>query len=1107
LPSGDYLPIDDFANLEGCDLNGDWTIHVLDNIGIDNGYIFSWQLIFNQDIIPDDLWTFTNSFDDANTFWTGDGIVSDVDGNAIAQPTTSGDLEYVYTAVDDFGCTYDVTLPLHVLPATDPTCCSEPFANAGEDDVVCGPSYTLHTDLDLPVNNVLWAQIAGPGTTNFAGNETSTDPTVTVNQYGTYTYTLTEENLSPTCSDIDTVEITFYEIPNSNFSTTVIPCNGNVTTVTYNGNATAGATYNWNFGGGLPITGSGQGPYQVAWADAGVHTITLSVQENGCSSNESNETVLNPEELTHVLTTQDDPCNGTCEGLASVQADGGTLPYTYSWGPTSVSSDLCAGAYSITVTDDNGCETSENFVINEPAPIVITNVSTEDITCFNQANGEIIITAVGGYGALTYSWSDGGTGAQRLSLPAGMYGLTITDQNGCFITDQYTLTQPDELLISISPDQAHCEGEVSTITSQAVGGTEPYTYYWNSGSGFAPASNVITVAPSTTTTYVVYAQDANGCQTAPVSMTMTISPQMFMTLTTEDNRCHGSCDGEAQLFVDGGIPPINYSWSAPGAVYSNLCAGVYDVTITDMLGCQVDTVFQIHEPPQLFGDVYTTDATCNGYDNGEAFVEVVGGVPDYTYLWPDGSTEDDITAEAGVYTVTVADAHDCRIELDAVIGEPDRIELTMGSGDRWICKSNSTQLLAYAVGGTPIPGGSYDFIWSGTDGSEYIIHNPEVSPDTTTVYTVYAIDDNSCRSEEHEVTVNVYPDLMIESLTTSYDTICIGDPAIVEAVVSGGNGGPYQLTLHDGQVVPAPFTVYPMETTYYIVTLDDACGTPSVQDSVLINVMPRPANSFVSDKVEGCPPFSVKFNEMSEDEGQTYLWNFGDDGFAEVKNPTHVYETPGFYPVTLTVTSEFGCAKTVTVDHMIHVFEKPLADFYTDQDYVSVLDPEIQFFNISENADSAFWFFGDGDSSLFINPIHNFVNIGSYDVMLIAESIRGCRDTIVKTISVRDEFTFYAPTAFTPNGDGDNDFFMVTGNGIDPNEFTMRVYDRWGELVFETDAYDPDRPVGSAWDGTYQGDRSKGDRLLHHGVYSWYCRFKDFTGVWHEYEGTVTLMR
>jgi gliding motility-associated-like protein len=1108
MPAGDYLPVEDFSSLIGCPINGDWCIHFLDNLNLDDGNVFSVELHFSDDLIPggDNLWSYTTEYDTGSSstdlVWTGENVNPGTGGTQTANPTSSGTVDYVFTVTDDFGCSYDTTLSVNVLSAADPLCCEMPSPNAGADDQVCTNTYTLHTTLSNPINTITWTQISGPGTANFNGQENSTDPTVTVDQYGVYEFELYEENAGPACSATDIVQIAFYQTPTPTFTTTFVPCYENATTVTYIGNASSSATYTWGFDGGL-VVGSGQGPYQVNWTEAGVHPVSLVVEENGCFSNDTTINVLVPEELTYNLTVVDDPCYNSCEGFAQIDVQGGTPPYDYSWGSTNINDNLCVGDYGITVVDNNGCEVSQTYTINQPPELIINNITTQDLTCFNSNNGEIHIDAVGGTGQITYLWSDGGMGPDRINMPAGNYGLTVSDENGCSLTEFITLTQPDELLLTISPDDAICEGESAIVSTVAVGGTQPYTYYWDSGSGFNMGTNLITVTPDTTTTYFVYVEDANGCISPTVRMKLIVSQQMYMTLITEDNRCFQSCDGEASLQIDGGIPPLNYSWASDGSILQNICSGLYSVTVTDVIGCQVDTVFFIDEPPQMFANIFTEDASCYGYDDGQAIVEVVGGVPGYTYLWPNGSTNDTVNLGAGVHEVTISDANDCRLNLDAVIHQPDELRVQLVGGDRWICQTNSTQLNAQAIGGTQY----YDFYWTGNDGSSYVIHNPVVSPDSTTVYTVSVVDSHGCSSAPRNVEVKVYPDLEINYVVTSYDSICAGEPAIIEVGVEGGNGGPYYISLQDGQIVPAPFTVYPQETTNYILTLHDECGTPTVKDSILITVMPKPPVSFTSDKVEGCPPLRVQFNEMNEDEGRSYLWNFGDDSFAFTKNPVHVFQDGGSYPITLTVTSEFGCKNTKLIENMINVFPKPIADFYPNNSFVSILDSEIQFFNVSELAESSYWFFGDGDSSSFVNPSHNYSDIGEYEVYLVVESELGCLDTMVKTINVRDVFTFYAPTAFSPNGDGDNDFFMIYGNGIDPNEFYLSVYDRWGELVFETDVYDPDRPQESAWDGTYLGNRAKGDRLLHNGVYYWYCKFQDYTGIWHEKQGTVSLLR
>ncbi|HOZ31215.1 MAG TPA: PKD domain-containing protein, partial [Bacteroidales bacterium] len=360
-------------------------------------------------------------------------------------------------------------------------------------------------------------------------------------------------------------------------------------------------------------------------------------------------------------------------------------------------------------------------------------------------------------------------------------------------------------------------------------------------------------------------------------------------------------------------------------------------------------------------------------------------------------------------------------------------------------------------------------------------------------------------------TVTVNPDLEILSVTTSNDTICPGDPAIIHVAVIGGNGGPYLMTLQTGDVVPSPFSVYPDTTTMYYIQLEDMCGTPPVVDSILINVRPKPANVFVVEDINGCPPFAAQFYEQSPDLGQTYLWDFGDDGFATIKNPIHIYEIPGIYSVSLEVRDFFGCKNKRTVENMVTIYDKPNANFTAEPEIVSMLAPEIEFTNYSIGNINNYWYFGDGDSSLFVNPRHMYPGLGEYEITLIVESINDCTDTTTRKIIVQNEFAFYMPTSFTPNGDGMNDCMRPCGNGIDKSTFKMLIYDRWGNLVFETDKYDPDANCDAcsdgSWDGTDNGSRIKGDEILPNGLYHWFCEFNDLNGTLFNEQGTVTLIR
>ena len=1113
LPAGDYLPVESYDELIGCPLNGEWCIHFLDNLNQDDGTVFTVELHFADYMIPsdDNSFSFVTEYDTSagstDIVWTGDGMESNTGGVALAHPATPGDQAFTFTATDNFGCTYDTTVYVHVLPLDDPDCCDIPIPEAGDDSSICGPSYNL-SGVATSGNTVNWSMVSGPGNVTWA-NQTSTNATATVDAFGDYTFELYEENFSPACSATDQITITFYPIPNVQFGYTQIPCYGDTTVITYMGNATSTANYTWGFDGAMVLSGSGQGPYELIYNAAGQFQVTLSVEENGCLSNDTVVTIASPEELTFTLTLEDDPCFESCNGSAFLDADGGTGSYTYSWASgNNLNPNLCADDYTVTLTDENACSVSESFTINQPAEIIVTNTSSTDVTCFAADNGTMSITAQGGTGILTYTWTlFGEIGPIVTDVPAGNYVVTITDENDCSTTQDFLILQPDELLITISEDVAICQYSETIILTTHLGGTSPYSFYWSDGGDFFIGPENLNVDPDITTTYSLYVQDANGCVTDVETMTVTVSPELIIdSLLLQDNRCYASCDGRAELQMLGGIMPLQYSWGSDTYIYEGLCAGLYTVTVSDLINCTTSQTFVIQEPDSITYTYEMIPASCYGYEDGQISIFVEGGTTPYSYIWPNSDQDSVMINGAGLYYVTVEDDHNCRIEVPIAITEPQRI-LVQTTSNTEICITQEVGISAQATGGNPY----YSFYWAGNDGSEYLTSEINVFPDTTTYYSVTVTDSHGCIGNIETVTISVLPPLEILSVVTSYDTVCPRDPAIVEVDAIGGNGGPYLMMLQDGSVVPSPFTVYPMETTMYYITLTDVCGTPSVMDSILINVYPEPPNVFVADVTTGCAPTTINFSELSPNLNQTYLWSFGDNGFDVVKNPAHIYEDAGVFSVQLTTRSPFGCLNSETFYHMITIYEKPYANFFTNPESVSILDAEIEYINVSEFADISYWFFGDGDSSLLTNPRHQYPDIGSYEIMLIVESSNNCRDTAYRNITVNSEFAFYAPTSFTPNGDGTNDCFRICGNGIDPNEFHISIYDRWGTKVFETEVYKPNvnckACTDGAWDGTNKGDVSKGDLVLENGVYAWYCEFKDWNGIVFKRQGIITMVR
>jgi gliding motility-associated-like protein len=170
----------------------------------------------------------------------------------------------------------------------------------------------------------------------------------------------------------------------------------------------------------------------------------------------------------------------------------------------------------------------------------------------------------------------------------------------------------------------------------------------------------------------------------------------------------------------------------------------------------------------------------------------------------------------------------------------------------------------------------------------------------------------------------------------------------------------------------------------------------------------------------------------------------------------------------------------------------------------TVINPLVKFTNLSTNINSALWDFNDGDSSSIIHPSHSFPTLNPYDynVKMIAVSIYGCRDTAESLVPVKAVPTFYAPTAFSPDKDRLNDDFFVTGTGVDPKNFSLKVFDRWGEVIWLTNTFNPDDGTSEHWNGI-----AKTNKISQNGVYKWLCVYKDVDGNEHEYSGNVNLIR
>ena len=276
----------------------------------------------------------------------------------------------------------------------------------------------------------------------------------------------------------------------------------------------------------------------------------------------------------------------------------------------------------------------------------------------------------------------------------------------------------------------------------------------------------------------------------------------------------------------------------------------------------------------------------------------------------------------------------------------------------------------------------------------------------------------------------------------------------------------------------------------------DISGSCPGNDTRDIEVLPAPVIDFDSDVTSGCNPLEVRFNNNTPN-STSVTWEFGDAGTftstTQLDFVDHTYGT-GVYDVTLTVESN-GCISTETIAGMITVYPVPIAEFTaTNSDGAG----EYVFTNTSVNGDTYFWDFGDGETSTDENPSHDYgSNAGDYVVTLTTTSADGCSLTYSQTVSVEEGLVFFVPNTFTPNDDPANQYFTpVMTSGFDPTTYSLRIFNRWGELIFESN------DINVGWDGTYLNEK------LQTGIYSWEIRFRDLnTDEKYAQRGRVTLLR
>ena len=376
-----------------------------------------------------------------------------------------------------------------------------------------------------------------------------------------------------------------------------------------------------------------------------------------------------------------------------------------------------------------------------------------------------------------------------------------------------------------------------------------------------------------------------------------------------------------------------------------------------------------------------------------------------------------------------------------------------------------------------------------------------ITPDTTTVYTLTAVVSGFDCPATISQTITVKPEVTSTFQMQDYST-CEGESFSIQYTGNAGSDATYDWDFDSGQILSGsgsgPYDVsWDTEGTKTITLMVTDEGCASQLTSQTVDVLKTPQPLFEADAIEGCDPMEVTFTNNSSNlsDDVTYLWSFGTGDESSDDNPTYTFNGPGTYTVSLTVTNNGVCSNINKQTNYITVNETPVADFEAVPPETILEEATVSFTNNSSGNDQLtyHWDFGDGKTSGEKNPSHTYTATGVYTVVLTTTTTNGCESVMEKEVIVHPNFAVYAPTAFTPNGDGLNDKFEVKGVGI--KQFKLQVFSRWGDLLFESDNLE------DYWDG-----KGPDGKLVPTGTYAYVIYYtsmldKDFTQ-----KGSVTVM-
>ncbi|GAB4255769.1 MAG: hypothetical protein Kow0027_22600 [Saprospiraceae bacterium] len=790
-------------------------------------------------------------------------------------------------------------------------------------------------------------------------------------------------------------------------------------------------------------------------------------------------------------------CAGICSGeiaitgvTTSANGQPPSLPYNFDWfgsppppppstttATSSTTTNMCAGVYTIVMEDAAGCEIDTSFTLTEPPQVMVEVLEANDASCTPGNDGSIIVGVTGGTYPFNYLWNSITTDSIATGLGAGFYAVTVQDANGCEDSTSATIIQPmPPTITALNNDTLSCpNGSDGMLTVQATPGGAPITLYSWSNSANGPTITNLPVG-----NYTVTVTDGNNCTAEASAQVVAPAPMVIDSITTVAPQCPGSGGGQITVFVSGGAAPYHFNWSTglQGVGFnvlggSTITAGSYTVTITDDNNCEplVQSITLL-DPPSLQVSFSAIDsvscagtmAACDGgatatasYSNGNT------GLFDFT--WQSGESDNDLTSStavqlcAGSQFVVVSDGI-CFDTFTVDIPAPPAIQPGADITNVSCNGGSDGEVTLTPTGGTP----PYTITWTGN------IVSPTLPNLTAGTYMAVIEDANGC-TFNHTITITEPPVLTASiNQAGTMDVSCAGEnDGIITVEVQGGNLplGPPSYLWQNGIAPTSSNFAAGLSPGTYSVTVVDIRGC---SDTLTHTISEPPSIQFSLGDVTPiqCAGGNTFITVDSVWGGQLSTYQFSvDNGILRVLGtPSPVFA--GTHTISI-VDVLNGC----TVDTVITISEPVplnvvLPDVLTIElgDTTTVLDPVIVS---SLPIDSFLW---TPSEELSCSNCKNPTVIPTVTQLytLTITDVNGCTASDQVLIEIDRNRNVYIPNVFSPNNDGINDIFRVyTGIGVTNINF-FRVYDRWGELVFDAKDLAPSADGTIGWDGRFNGE-------------------------------------